>query len=57
MDEIGAAHVVRRKGDNEQHGGPLHAAHALGAWIWQGGDSARLKSTTDGARYRLQVGR
>jgi beta-lactamase superfamily II metal-dependent hydrolase len=34
----------------------LHAAHALGARVWQGGDGASLKMTTDGARYRLQGG-
>jgi hypothetical protein len=32
----------------------LHAAHALGARVWQGGDGASLEITTDGARYRLQ---
>jgi competence protein ComEC len=32
----------------------LHAAHALGARVWQGGDGASLRITTDGARYRAQ---
>jgi hypothetical protein len=27
----------------------LHAAHALGARVWQGGDGASLEITTDGA--------